>query len=428
MKLSYSQKQKLQGGVLIATLITAIIFGGVLAAYLVMVSTSQKATVRSETWNRALPLGEAGIEEAMAHLNRNYPANMLTAGWALNGGRLAAPQRTLGDGYYKVSMTMATNPVIYATGGALMPVDKTYLERTIRVQTVQTCIVQNAISTRYGIKLNGNKISTDSYDSMDSRYSNGAGKYDPHKALDHGDIASNLGIEEAMDLGNANIKGRVHTGPNGSVAAGPNTSVGDAAWVGGGSTGIKEGYFSDDMNAPFPEVTAPFAFEAGTTPTSGRVGPDTFDCILGNGNYSVRDFKGKVLVTGDAVLLVSERCQFTGTDFIRIMPGASLKLYVACATANIGGQGVVNMSDRSTSFSYMGLPSNTAVSIKGNGELSGFIYAPSAAITLQGGGNVYGAIMGASLTIGGTFAFHFDEALRRQIKIYYFTITSWDEI
>ncbi len=182
------------------------------------------------------------------------------------------------------------------------------------------------------------------------------------------------------------------------------------------------------MNMPFPEVELPPNAGSWPTPTGGTITTNTYNFILGNNNYKVANFGGKVLVTGHAVLYVTSRCQFTGSDFIRILPGASLKLYVGCADANIGGQGIINESALTTSFTYLGLPSNTSVTIAGNGQLAGLIYAPNADITLTGGGNVYGAVMGKSLTMNGTFQFHFDEALGRNLLISIFKIISWDEI
>jgi hypothetical protein len=416
--------------VLLVTLITAVVFLGVLTAYLMMVSNNQKSTVRSEAWNRAIPIAEAGVEEAMAHLQKNVPQRLLHSGWGISGTNLikSLPKGIFADGYYTVKVSINTNPVITSVGYSYMPWNQNYLSRTVRVQTVLTSVVQNAVGTKEGIKLNGNTITSDSYDSQNPLYSGPGGSYDPARARDNGDIATNLGIEGGLNSGNAKIKGKVHTGPQGTVDLGPNGSVGSASWVTNNNTGIQEGYSSDDMNMPFPEVELPWDAGSWGTPMGGRIGTNLYSAILGNGNYKLDSFGGKVLVTGNAVLYVTSRCQFTGLDFIRILPGASLKLYMGAATANIGGQGIINESGLTTSFTYLGLPSNTSASIAGNGQLAGLIYAPNADVTLSGGGHVYGAIMAKSLTMNGNFQFHFDEALGRNLLISMYKIISWDEI
>jgi hypothetical protein len=70
------------------------------------------------------------------------------------------------------------------------------------------------------------QINTDSFDSGNPSYSTGR-RYDPAKRKDNGDVASNLDILNSINIGSANIMGHVSTGPGGTVAIGPNGSVGD---------------------------------------------------------------------------------------------------------------------------------------------------------------------------------------------------------
>ncbi len=75
------------GGSLVVTLIVALVLGLALVAYMSLLSSNQQAAAREEAWNGAIPLAEAGVEEALAHLNKNYPTNLTHAGWtaALGG-------------------------------------------------------------------------------------------------------------------------------------------------------------------------------------------------------------------------------------------------------------------------------------------------------------------------------------------------------
>src|SRR5439155_15153717 len=129
--------------------------------------------------------------------------------------------------------------------------------------------------------------------------------YDATKSRDNGDVATDSSVTNSMNVGNANIYGHVSTGPNGLVAIGANGAVGAKAWQAAGNKGIEPGWSSDDMNVFLPDVKAPFA--GGFSPIGG-IGLDGvhYDYILTTGNWLISSgtFGGKVLVTGNAALLV----------------------------------------------------------------------------------------------------------------------------
>jgi hypothetical protein len=140
----------------------------------------------------------------------------------------------------------------------------------------------------------------------------------------------------------------------------------------------------------------------------------------------------KMLVTGNAVLYVSGNVSLSGNASITIAPGASLKLYVAGASASLGGNGVVNVAGNATNFFYYGLPNNTSLSFRGNGTFKGVIYAPNANFTLNGSGSGSDDFIGASITktvtMNGHFHFHYDEALRKYGPPRGYIVTSWNEM
>ena len=86
------------GTTLIVTLATAGILGSVLATYLVMTSQENLKVKRSIGWNAALPMAEAGIEEACSHVTWNPTNFNWTAdGWSFNTNTFAYNKtRTLG--------------------------------------------------------------------------------------------------------------------------------------------------------------------------------------------------------------------------------------------------------------------------------------------------------------------------------------------
>jgi hypothetical protein len=149
--------------------------------------------------------------------------------------------------------------------------------------------------------------------------------------------------------------------------------------------------------------------------------------FLGNANYEVNTWKGRVRVTGHAVLLVHGDISFTGgTDVLDIAPGASLKVYCSGASATFGK--IVNANSPAASFLYYGLPSNTKVELSGSAQITGAIYAPSADIRLIGGAELSGAIIGNSCTMTGHSQIHYDEALKIELPALAFVVNRWDEL
>jgi hypothetical protein len=147
----------------------------------------------------------------------------------------------------------------------------------------------------------------------------------------NGDVATNSGLVNSLNVGNADIKGRVATGPGGSVAIGPNGKVGDEAWhASSTSSGIQDGWATDDMNVDFKNVEVPFT-TGYTMPAGGTEDGVNYNYVLGSGNYQLSSFGGSVLITGDAVLHVTDSINFSGDDSLTIAPGGSLQVYMSGA-------------------------------------------------------------------------------------------------
>src|SRR5439155_17082619 len=124
-------------------------------------------------------------------------------------------------------------------------------------------------------------------------------------------------------------------------------------------------------------------------------------------NYKLSILSGKLLVTGNATLWVTDDVNIGSGDFIQIAAGASLRLYVSAPSAVIGGQGIVNTDGYAKNFQYYGLPTNTSIDYKGNASFVGTIKAPQATLKLGGGGtsdyDFIGSAVVRSLTMNGHF-------------------------
>jgi hypothetical protein len=464
-----------QGNVLLGTMIVSGLLGVAMASYLKLVSQEYSIAHRSQSWNMAMPVAEAGVEEALTHLYFNAPSNMVSDGWTQTNGNAFVKQRVLcqdedQNAWYQVIIVGTNNPIIFSQGYVRLRAQTNDISRKVLVTTRRDGLFTKGMVAKEQIDLNGNGVTADSFDSADPNFSTNGG-YDPGKRKDNGDIASNSGLINSLDVGNADIWGSIATGPGGGVAIGPQGSVGDLAWLASGTNGIQEGHYTSDMNVSFPTVAVPFT-DGYFTPTRQTIAETTITMVTnpvvvttGNGNDKITTTNGYNIVTNIATanepvyvlsasgnwmihggldgslivrsnvhasLLVTDSFKFSAKQSIKIESGASLKFYMQGASADIGGQGIFNENGNPTNFFYFGLPSNTGLSIKGNGGFTGIIYAPEASFTLSGGGKDLEDFIGASVTMSvnmnGHFNFHYDENLARLFCNRGYIVTSWQEL
>ncbi len=439
MKISFNRKS---GNVLILCLCISTVTGIMLASYLTMVQTTYRFNNNTQAWNLAVSAAEAGIEEALELLAKTN--NWTTDNWSLNTGQYVTNQwpanseqaikgRTLGNAFYVVGISNASAPVVVAEGFVTSDGNQ-YISRKVRITTSLQGMFVKAMVAKDQIDMKGNNVKTDSFDSSDPNYSTN-GKYDPNKVKDGGDVATNSEMINSLNVGNANIWGHAATGPNGSIAIGPNGSIGSLAWQTNHNTGVQPGWTNNDMNVFFDDIQRPFS--SAPSPVSGTVSNIVQKYVItSSGNYQLSDLKNGTLVVRsnvNAVLLVTDQIQISGNDYILIETNASLKLYMAGASASIAGKGIFNMAGNATNFFYYGTTNNTSLSLSGNASFIGAIYAPQADFTLTGGGNsVTNDFIGSSVTgtvkFGGKFNFHFDENLKKMGGYKGVVINSWREI
>jgi hypothetical protein len=426
-----------RGNVLLVVIVINSIIGLALASYLTLVSNQNRAVARSQVWNSALTVAEAGAEEALTHCYNNYASNMAANGWAISGTayfksnamQTASPAASLAgsmallDGFYTVAITTNLPYVITSTGFYPMPGSSGYLSRTIRVTTRNLGVFFGSIVVKNNIDMNGNNVTTDSYDSTDPAKST-LGKYDAAKAGDKGDVACINGLTDSLSVGNANVWGHVFTGPSGTVNVGANGSVGEVSWQQAGKTGLEPGWWQNDLNFSLPDVQVPFTSAA--PPAGGLVGLLSYNYVLGNGNYKMSNLGNDVVVTGNAVLYVTDNIKFNPSDVLRILPGASLRLYCAAGTAIFSA--IDNQNTDPSTFVYYGLPSNLYLTVKGQNPWIGRIYAPNAQFTLNGTAVVHGSVVAQSAKMTGNAAIHYDESQINQLPSRGFIAVNWEEL
>jgi hypothetical protein len=424
------------GTILVTALVLSAIMGAALASYMGMVRSQHKSVARSLAWNNAIPVAEAGVEEALAHLN--YESNKVASGWVLVGTNYTKSRNFAGSRYEVTISTNNLKPVILSKGYVTAPLSTNMIRRAIRVACTNRNTAIKGMLAKGKMTFGGDVIA-DSFDSTDASASTG-GTYDPAKKKANGYLGTNGKSSSIIEVsGSVQLYGSVATGPTGTIAATGGAKIGDAAWQASGSTGIQPGHSADDMNVYFPDVEKPFT-GGYSIPTVlagllASIGGTNYMYALGDGTYQMSSLtmasKQAMIIQGKAILYVTGDVNLSGQSYIYIAPGASLDLYVGGANASIGGDGVVNPSAQAKSFKYFGMPTNKTVSFSGNGTFVGVIYAPHADLTMSGGGSTVidfvGASTTATVTMSGSYNFHYDESLANTTDALYIA-SSWDEV
>lgn len=288
MKINLSRWKK-TASALVTALFICSTFSLFVAYYLSLVEQQSLLSSRSQTWNMAIAITEAGVEEGLEQLNVNY-SNLGAAPWSSIGGNTYYRSNTLPDGSsYTVYITNGANPMVTArayvqvgsflnmaqglsagffaaAGVGTTPLTVT---RAVAVACSKPNIFTAAVAVKGNIDLKGNGVYSDSYDSSNPAKSTN-GQYDSSKySGDKGDIATNGGITNSVNVQNGNIYGTLHTGPSCPVSVGPNGAVGTHAWQASNS-GLEPGYVLQDANFTFPDTTFPNT-STYQPPTSGNL-------------------------------------------------------------------------------------------------------------------------------------------------------------
>jgi len=410
MKISIHKQSSLEGSVLIVTLIICFILMIALASYLMLIGTQKKLVVRSEMWNAAMTQAEAGAEEALAQLN-DSPTNLAANAWSGPNLSIFGPKsNNLIGGSYSViisnaqNVAYATNPVIYTTGYATVPVTGESIARKVKVTTKYQSTINLALGVRHKIDFNGNGVAVDSWNSNIS--TNG---FIPGvtSLASNANVAS---IDGVVDLGQHNIWGNLYLGPTATYSSSSNSVTGKiyhdfnqdlksvslpaTTWTSVASitTNTTTGYYQINSGAVSIEV------KAGITVNIQVVGITTFDPTIkihgGNTN------SGKVIF---------------------YLNGPS--------TLKISGNTAVDASYRPGDLYYYGTTNLTTVTYGGSSRFVGVLRAPDADLTMNGGGSALdfvGSIIASSIKMNGKYNLHYDEALTNSPAT--LVVSSWQEL
>lgn len=423
------------GSALLITVISCALIGTVLCSFLVLLVQRNTMAVRATAWNTAIPVLEAGIEEALTHLrvDKGKPAANNWGAGVFDGQNFYWKLRQFDDGsYYSVTNFNpgSSTPTIYSAGYVPSPLKKDeYISRLVRVtMTNPPSLFSRAIASDGVIKLSGNAV----IDGFNSKgYASAIEAYnDPTNRTANGEIATNSKELKAIEVGTARVYGVAKTGAGGTVSV-AGGSVGDFEWT-KTHTGIQPGWAGDDMYEDLGEVSLPRPNPTWQSAIYNTDGGSNVT-ILKDGTYRMGSFnsydqKRPMVVIGKAELWVTGDFNVSGLPttggYVYIAPGASLKLYVG-RTASISGGGVVNATGLPANFEYNGLSTSKLFNYSGQANFIGTINSPQAKVTLSGGSSIYGAVICSTFICTGGSSVHYDQGLAGGGE---FRITSWREL
>src|SRR6266571_6643930 len=95
-------KKSAEGSTLVITIVISALIGSVLCSFLVLISARNQGAMRALAWNSAIPVLEAGIEEALTHLHddKNNPTANDWANDVVDGQTVYWKRRDFPDGSY----------------------------------------------------------------------------------------------------------------------------------------------------------------------------------------------------------------------------------------------------------------------------------------------------------------------------------------
>src|SRR5437879_11648691 len=156
------RKSRETGNTLLVVLLITALLAGAMGTYLNLTLQDHKMVKRSLSWNAALPIAEAGIEEVLTHLNKNT-TNWAVDGWTTNYARA----RTFGDGSYSVSFSGNLGSLVINTSTGSIAIANGEISRTVRVTALTRKDFKFPGLTAQVINFGGT-FHADSFDSTDT--------------------------------------------------------------------------------------------------------------------------------------------------------------------------------------------------------------------------------------------------------------------
>ncbi len=410
-----------RGSILIMAMIFATIAAIGIGSYIRLAATEMRMANTQFYSNASLNLAEAGIEEALYAINRKEWSGQ---GWGTGPTSQDREKRfenvDLGAGangefivrvlgYRSGDPTVIAEGRVFSSGGRM-------ISKQIETQLRRRSPFANGITSRYGIILKGNNVFIASYISSD-----------PSGVLrDNGSIASVLVVDEAIDIGNAEIRGWVATG-GGDPRWRPNATVGSFDTPNGV---VDPEHISKDFTSSFPEteVPSPELVPLVYSNELSEIGDPLFHQYWIADSVHRSGAGSELRIRGHVTMVVDSNFTIGGNGGVVIEEGASLTLYVG-GNVSVAGNGIVNDPGTPRSLQIYGYGDAISDwSLGGTANLFAAVYAPNARIDIRGTSEFRGAVVGYQVELNGNTYFLYDEDLADLFTEERYAMARWREL
>lgn len=384
---------------MVPVLFMVLILGGLSAAFLTEGLGDRAAVRHVETSLKALELAETGLQRAQMEIfSLSDP----------DGDGVGTVSGELGGGRYDVVCAQDPNYPDRWTARAIGEHGHSVRQIEVGVRRRADAYFVEGLYAKEQMTLNGD-IVTDSFDSGKGDWASQAKNWDSggQFANIRGHIGSNEGIELLGST--ALVRGNAIPGPGFEAIAKNGTIMGDRV----------PRKVVIDLPAPdradFEQAYAANANATLTTPLSNPSGNVNLKSLGYDASKMSLTPNGDVILSGGTYFFSDIKLVGLG----RLLVKGPTKIYVS-GSIDMSGQALVNESgvpgDLQIYASPYGIPpgfldASPAIKVAGGAHLNAAVYAPDHEIDLIGGGELYGALIGKEIKVGGDAYFHYDEAL-----------------
>lgn len=457
-----------RGSVLIVAMVLAAVISVSLASYLQLSRSSLNISNAALYQNAAMNLAENGLEEAVYSINKYVADNSYS--WTGDGWTTTSPlpagdarKRLPASGSYAFDQGVTGVVRVYVlgyTGAAPRALARATIsipngrpiEKWLEVRLRKTSKFSNGLVAKDYISFSGNNASVDSWHSKKNDDGTARASSVPYSSSvkhDKGSVGSiSIGVNAVL-VQNADIWGYAATG-----GALPNIGSNGVIGPFGTTTGTMDmSRVSTDFSASFDNVSNPTNAGDNIGDISDSLNlPRAADVAASDSKYYYTvgqiSFNNKILAikkktaASPSVKVVLTLTNTTtsiniggGSGALNIESGSTLEVF-APGDVKIAGSGVMNggttaaTANLPEAFQLYGTKTSgvQAISIAGNGVLSGLVYAPFGSVKINGNGDVCGSVVANDITLVGNAQFHYDESLADFGGNAPYRISLWREI
>ena len=383
-----------RGMLLIPVAFFVLILGGLSLGFLLRTQGAQTSLVNEETSARALEISEMALQRAEMEIRGEVDHD---------GDGLGSVSGTYGGGSYTVvAVQDPASPNLYMlTATAVHGHSRRRIEVGIKVVSNSPFVMpimakDDLIFTAGGY--------TDSYDTRLGTYASQAVNADAYGS--YADGGADIGSNATIDVqGGAVIRGDATPGVGSSVA------------LGGGSVVVGDTTpRTEPMELPIPKLAE---FEAALATNNNAELEAQSDGVTISYDDATKTLDVKqgaeILLTGGTYFL--REAIFSSSATMRVT--GAVRIYLTDMFDMSGGS-IANATGDPANLLIIAYPYNLPVDIKAmtatitlrGGAASSFaLYAPAHDVNVNGGGDVYGSLVGGALRFAGGSGMHYDRAL-----------------